>query len=327
VSAKRKMDSKAQTKQKQKRRKWLTFVRMCRYGVNNFSRNAWLTIAATAVMTITLLIIFTAVAARSILIETVGQLRDKVDMSIYLKTETTDDEAATISAELQKLSSVRSVSFVSAARARELIAQENKNDLQYLDALNEATNKNPGILHVKVANINDTSQLSDFVDNNELLKEHIDPNRAPSFAGERKASIESIGNAVGFAEQVGIIASLVFVVISSLIIFNTIRMAIFNRREEIQMMKLIGADSSFIRGPFVVEAVVYGFIAAIVATGLGFALLYGSASTLSSYQVAAQPTIDFATVYMGFVLLSMILVGAFIGVVSSLLATRRYLRL
>lgn len=325
--SKRKLDSKAFAKQKQSRRKWLTFIRMCRYGVNNFSRNAWLTIAATAVMTITLLIIFTAVAARSILIETVGELRNKVDMSIYVKTETTSDQADEIITELKQLSSVRSVTFVSAAEARELIAQENKNDIQYLEALKEATNKNPGILRVIVEDINDTSELSQFVDTNAKLKEHLDPDREPSFAGERRASIESIGQAVGFAEKVGIIASLVFVAISTLIIFNTIRMAIFNRKEEIQMMKLIGADSSFIRGPFVVEAIVYGFIAAVIATGLGFALLYASASTLANYQIAVQPTIDFVTFYMGFVLLAMILVGAFIGIVSSLLATRRYLKL
>ncbi len=325
--SKRKLDSKAFAKQKQNRRKWLTFVRMCRYGVNNFSRNAWLTIAATAVMTITLLIIFTAVASRAILTDSVSELRKKVDMSIYLKTETTDDQAAAIKQQLQKLSSVQSVTYCNAECAREQVVQDNKGDVQYLAALKEATNKNPGILRIVIVNINDTSQLSNFVDTNSLLKQHIDPARAPSFAGERRASIESIGRAIGFAQQVGIVASLVFIAISSLIIFNTIRMAIFNRKEEIQMMKLIGADRSFIRGPFLVEAIVYGFIAAIIATGLGFAGLYASAKTLSSYQISVQPTIDFVTSYGVFVFLGMIGLGAFIGIVSSLLATQRYLKL
>lgn len=324
---KQKLDSKAFSKQKQSRRKWLTFIRMCRYGVNNFTRNAWLTIAATAVMTITLLIIFSAIAARSILAETVGELRNKVDMSIYLKTETTDEEADVISQDLQKLSSVRSVTYVSANEAREIIAEENKNDLQYLEALKEATNKNPGVLRIIVENINDTSQLSNFVDTNENLKQHIDPARAPSFAGERKETIAKIGNAVSFAEQAGIIVGTIFVAISSLIIFNTIRMAIFNRKEEIQMMKLIGADSSFIRGPFVVEAIVYGFIAAILATGIGVALLYGVAPALADAEVSIQPIINFVTYYIGFVLLAMIIAGAIIGIISSLLATRRYLKL
>ncbi len=325
--SKRKLDSKSFARQKQNRRKWLTFVRMCRYGVNNFTRNAWLTIAATAVMTITLLIIFSAVAARSILAETVGELRDKVDMSIYLKTSTTDQQAADITQQLKKLSSVRSVAYVSAEDARAQSVKDNKNDIQYLEALKEATNKNPAILRVVIEDINDTSQLSNFVKSDKLIKEHLDTSRAPSFAGERRASIVSIGRAIGFAEKVGLVASLVFVAISSLIIFNTIRMAIFNRKEEIQMMKLIGADRSFIRGPFLVEAIVYGFIAALLASGLGFAGLYASSKTLSSYQISVQPTIDFMTFYAPFVLLGMIVIGAFIGIVSSLLATQRYLKL
>ena len=326
MSKDKKPSTKSAARVKQNRRRWITFVRMCRYGINNFTRNAWLTLAATAVMTITLLIIFVAVSSRSILVDTVGQLRDKVDMSIYLKTETTSDQANAIMTEIRQLKSVKSVSYTSASDAQQKIAQDNKNDIQYLDALKEATNKNPGILHVVVQNINDTTELSSFVDNNQTLKPQLDPNHQPSFAGERKASIESIGRAIGFAEQVGIAASLIFVGISSLIIFNTIRMAIFNRKEEIQMMKLIGADQSFIRGPFIVEAIVYGFFAALVASAVGYALFYSAVGTLESYQISARPTLDFLTYYAGAVVLVMIIVGAFIGVTSSLLATRKYLK-
>jgi cell division transport system permease protein len=177
-----------------------------------------------------LLIIFIAVASRSVLIETVGQLRDKVDMSIYLKTDTPADQAKAITNEVLKLSSVRKASYVSAEEARDIIAQQNKGEVSILAALNEGTNMNTGILHVNVTNIDDTSQLADFVNNDKLLKQYIDTSRKPSFAGERKASIVSIGQAINFAQSVGVIASLVFVSISSLIIFNTIRMAIFNRK-------------------------------------------------------------------------------------------------
>lgn len=323
---KKKPSTKVLAQQKQNRRKLVTFVRMCRYGINNFSRNAWLTVAATAVMTITLLIIFTAVAAHSILTETIGDLREKVDMSIYLKTATTDEEGAELISEVRELSSVRSATFVSAEAARERIAQENRHDTAVLEAIKEATNKNPATLRVVVQDINDTSQLRDFVDNNEVVAQHIDPNREPSFAGERRNSIESIGRAANFAQTVGIIVGAVFVVVSSLIIFNTIRMAIFNRKEEIQMMGLIGADKSFIRGPFIVEAIVYGFIAAVVATGVGIAGLYAVDEPLSNYQISVQSTIDSAMFYIGYVLLAMIITGAVIGVISSLLATYRYLK-
>lgn len=309
------------------RRKWLTFVRMCRYGINNFSRNTWLTIAATAVMTITLLIIFMTLAARQVLVDTVDQIKDKVDMSIYVKTDTSSEDARKIRDEIAKLSDVKSVTYISPSEARADFANQNKGDAQTLEALNEATNKLPGTFRVAIVDINNPSQLDRFVKTSALYKAHADPNREPSFSGERRSAIENIGAATKFAERVGLVASLIFIIISSLIVFNTIRMAIFNRKEEIQMMKLIGADRNFIRGPFIVEAVVYGFIAAILATILGMVALYGVKQKLADYQIAIDGTVQLATVYIGFVLLAMIVAGSLIGVISSLLATRKYLKI
>lgn len=325
--AKKTSDAKSFALRKRKRRQWITFVRMIRYGVNNFSRNAWLTIAATAVMTITLLIVFMTLAARNTLVTTVDQIRSQVDMSIYLKLDTKQSDINKVTRELKGLSTVRAVKYVSPDEQRKDFAEKNSTDAGTLAALNEATNKFPPTLRVNLDDINNTGELSNFVATNSLMKTTVNPDRPPSFAGDRKVAIENIGRWVDFADRAGLIASIVFVVISSLIVFNTIRMAIFNRKEEIQMMKLIGADRSFIRGPFIVEAVVYGFIAALLATGLGFFALISAKDKLLSYQVAIQPTIDFMITYVGFVLLGMILLGAVIGVASSLLATRRYLRI
>ncbi len=316
----------ALTQGKKTRRKWLTFVRMCRYGINNFSRNMWLTVAATAVMTITLLIMFFTLVARQVLVDTVDAIKDKVDMSIYVDTETTEEQAQNIKQAIKRLSSVESVQYISPEAGRADFAQQNKGDIQTLDALNEATNKLPGIFRVKIADINDPSELNKFVSTNELYKMHADPDREPSFQGDRRTAIETIGRWVEVAERGGIIASLVFLVISALIVFNTIRMAIFNRKEEIQMMKLIGADRNFIRGPFIVEAVVYGFIAAVFATILGVGALFAVRDKLNEW-VNVGDTVELVSAYLGFVILAMILTGAAIGVISSLLATRKYLKI
>lgn len=324
--AKKASEPRAFVQNQRTRRKWLTFVRMCRYGINNFSRNAWLTIAATAVMTITLLIIFMTLIARQVLVDTVNDIKAKVDMSIYVKTDTTSDQAKAIQDELEKLKSVKTVTYISPTQARDEFARQNKGDRQTLEALNEATNKLPGTFRVNIVDINDPSELDRFVKTSDAYKKQADSNRQPSFSGDRRKAIQNIGLAVQFAERAGLVASVIFIVISSLIVFNTIRMAIFNRKEEIQMMKLIGADRSFIRGPFVVEAVVYGFIAAVVATILGIAALYAMRDKLASYQIAVEGTIELVTMYAYIVLLAMIAVGAAIGVVSSLLATRKYLK-
>lgn len=325
--SKRKVDAKTFAHQKRTRRQWLTFVRMCRYGVNNFSRNTWLTIAATAVMTITLLIIFMTLSARNVLVDSLADLSKKVDMSIYIQKDTEAKDVAKIKREIEKIPSVTSVTYITPEEARADYAEQNKGDSEVLDALNEASNEFWGTYRISIEDINDTSALTNFVKTNALLKKHIDPDKAPSFAGDRRTAIQNIGRGVGFAEKVGLGASVVFIIISSLIVFNTIRMAIFNRKEEIQMMKLIGADRSFIRGPFIVEAIVYGFIAALVATGLGVMILVSSRDKLLDYGISVQPTIDAVTIYSPFVLTAMIIMGALIGVVSSLFATRKYLKL
>ncbi len=323
----KKKDAKALSQQKRHRRQWITFLRMCRYGVNNFTRNAWLTIAATAVMTITLFVVFASVVSQNVMSNTLQTVRESVSMSIYLKNDTTQEEANEVVAEVKKLSSVTDVVVQTPDQARENFIQDNKADNSTLDAVKEATNKFPWTLKIQVVDINDTSQLASLVKDNETVKAAIDPDRDPSFAGQRREAIEKIAGTAAFAQQVGIIISVVFVAISTLIIFNTIRMAIFNRREEIQMMKLIGAERSFIRGPFIVEAVVYGFFAAIIASAIGFGLFILAEPALQDAGVAVAETQSLLTIYAGFVLLGMIIVGAIIGIISSLLATRRYLKL
>jgi len=325
--AKKKLDSKAFAAQKRGRRRLLTFFRIIKYGVDNFVRNSWLSVAATAVMTITLLIILVVVATRVVLTDTVSDLSNKIDMSIYLKTDTTDEAGAELKAKVGELSSVRTVTYVSAEEARAKIAEANSDDPAVLAAINEATNRNPATLRVVVKDINDTTQLEKFVATDTLIKEHLSADYKPSFAGERREVIKSIGRAVNFIQQIGVVVGAIFVVISSLIIFNTISMAIFNRKEEIQMMKLIGADKSFIRGPFLIEAIIYGVIAALIATGLGVWGLFSVADTLASYQIAIQPALDLVKNFALIGLLGMIVIGSTIGIISSLFATRRYLKI
>lgn len=325
--AKRNTTAKEFALQRRKRRQWLTFVRMVRYGINNFSRNAWLTVAATAVMTITLLIIFVTLSARNVLADSLSELSQRIEMSVYVKKDISDESVGKIKSEISKLKTVRSARYISPEEGRKELAQREKTNPDTLDALTIATNENPGTFRVILLDLNDTKELDDFVANNPTLKENLHPDLKPSFSGGGKKTIDRIASWVGFAEKLGLVASVIFIVLSSLIVFNTIRMAIFNRKEEIQMMKLIGADKNFIRGPFVVEAVVYGFIAAIIATVLGILILFGARDGLTSFGIAVNGTIDLAITYIGFVLIGMMLVGMIIGVISSLLATRRYLKI
>lgn len=315
---------------KRLRRRWITWTRMVRYGVNNFTRNAWLTTAATAVMTITLLIIFVAFFARLMLNDTVDSIRKQVDIPINLRADITDEELRSVREKLEAQPNVVEVTYVSLEQSKnEFIS---KSELSAIELQTIAELPNPPfypILKVVVVDPTDTSQLAELVANDREIKDALNKNPAlaPAFDGKKKLVIETISGWATTAERAGLVAGIVFVAISMLIIFNTIRMAIFSRKDEIEMMKLIGADKGFIRGPFVVEAVMYGFIAALFATAIGVFAFVSIEPQLSAYGIATTDIHNHILVYSPFILLAMVLVGACIGIVSSRLAVRRYLKM
>ena len=327
MNKKRSTNSKEAARLKQRQRRMLTFGRMCRYGINNFSRNAWLTIAAIAVMSVTLLIIFVTISARQVLVDTVDEVSRKVNIDISLTGSISEEDAKEMQSRVEKLDNVMGVSFESAAMARQQQAERYKNDPQMLEAINKSTNEMPATLSVMLVDINDRASLEEFIKTDDLYEKYKNPRSEASLGGGRQQVIKKIGDWVRLASIGGSVATAVFVVISSLVVFNTIRMAIFNRKDEIQMMKLIGAERNFIRGPFIVEAVMYGFIAAIIGTVAGYGLLLLARDPMTKYGIPVDALLSNLVTYVGFVLLAMILVGSLIGVVSSWVATRKYLKL
>lgn len=309
------------------RRKYLTGVRMMRYGANNFTRNAWLTTAATAVMTITLLIIFTTIVARTMLNDTVGQLRKNISLSIFLKSEIEENDVNMLRQKLENDENVKRVSFISSEEGRKIYIQQNldPNDVEGLKTLAESEITIPAKFDINVENPDDLESIEKLINEDEDFEDWLFVG-ASQLDSDTRSAIGTISDWASTAERAGLVATIIFVAISMLIVFNTIRMAIFNRREEIDMMKLIGADKGFIRGPFVVEAVMYGFFAAIIATALSYFGLITFQAQIASYGIAVNELMSTLVLFSPLVLLAMIVLGAIIGIISSRLAVRRYLK-
>lgn len=306
------------------RRKWITFTRIIRYGLNNFSRNAWLSVAATVVMVITLSVILGAFTLRMIFADTISQIRQKIDVSIYLKDEVTDLQREQFISAIKTVPIVTSIDYITKDQAKEAYVQQNKAYYERLQALGELdSNPLPASLRVKTNDPNKLSLINDLINQDQYKALQ---GETASISGERKAAIDNIAKVSQFTEIVGLVASVFFVIISIMIIFNTIRMAIFNRRDEIEIMKLIGAEKSFIRGPFIVEAALYGFLAAIVSIIIMYFGLLAAGPALANYEIEINPTITFFTTWPILIVLVQIVVGIAIGILSSLLAMRRYLK-
>ncbi|MDR1033128.1 MAG: permease-like cell division protein FtsX, partial [Candidatus Nomurabacteria bacterium] len=141
---KRSSQANAKALEPRKRHRVVTFMRILKYGLSSFSRNAWLSVASLAVMLVTLLIICMSLVARDVMIGTVNDIRDKIDMSIYVKPDTSDKDIAKIKSDIEKLSTVKYVKYVSPDEAREEYARDNVHDSNTSAVLNKAKNKFQG---------------------------------------------------------------------------------------------------------------------------------------------------------------------------------------
>lgn len=308
--------------------------RVFKYGAISFTRNIWLSVAATLVMSITLIILFVTVIASAILASTADTMREKIDITIYLKPGTPTTTLSTMASTLSADDNVNSVTVSTSEEEYESFLKENADNEDLLNALSDDTGemrskmieRMQSTIRIKVHNIDDLSSIKTIVNTDRNFMVNIDPSNPPTYDVNR-AEIETITSWANIARNGGIILSVVFLAISILVIFNTIRMAIFSRREEIYMMRLVGADNNFIRGPFLIEAQISGVISGIVATTVSYFGFRALAPHLQNYGINVSSISNkFDSSFLVVIYLIAIGIGITIGTLSSSLAIRKYLR-
>lgn len=306
--------------------RWVTMIRVIHTGIVNFIRNASLAVAAMAVMVVTLTIVLFSVITNATFNNTIAQITNKIDISVFLKDSDTNAQTKQLLGQLKKLPNVKSLQYLSKEQALHQYQQQNAGNEQLLTAINETSNPLPATILIKPVDLNHIQDIKDFLNKPDVAKLQSD---APSYSGDRKEAIDKITHATNVLREIGIITVVVFAVICALIIFNTIQMAIFNRRDEIQIQRLLGASTSFIRGPFVVETIIYGILSAIISVLIINAAFLASSTALQASSLGLLD-INYASTYFGnhfWELLAMQLVlGIVLGAVSSAIATRRYLK-
>lgn len=327
MSKKGKKNRKKMARERQRRRKWNTFLRMVNYGIRNITRNLWLTLAAVAIMVITLAVILSTVLVSVASSDTIKLISDKVGASIYIKADVSEKDRKEMQDKLSSLDNVKSVEFISAKQAKEDFAKRNSNNSERLKALYEATDRFPATFRIILEDIKDFKSLDNFVKTDETYKKNRSEQDSSFEDKSNSNTVEKIGRTINVVQKAGFALAIVSICLAILIVFNTIRMAIFNRRDEIEMMKLIGASRSFIRGPFIVEAIVYGMISALVSTIAVAIGILSIRDKLSNYGIGMDRVSQLLTVYIGLVLLFMLLIGAVIGMISSFLATKKHLKI
>ncbi|MBC7546269.1 FtsX-like permease family protein [Candidatus Saccharibacteria bacterium] len=308
------------------KRKWITFLRIIHTGIVNFIRNLSLAVAAIAVMVVTLTIVLFSVIANATFTNTIASITNRIDISVYLKDTNTEVQNQNLVSKITKLPNTKSVQYLDKKTALQRYINQNAGNQALLIAVSQTNNPIPATILVKPNDLNRIQDLKTFLsstDNKALQSDEA------SYSGDRKQAIDKITGATNTLRKIGVTAVAIFTVICALIIFNTIQMAIFNRRDEITIMRLLGAKTSYIRGPFIVESAIYGILAAVLSLLIINGLFLASNNALQATSLGLLD-INYASTFFSenfWKLLGLqLMVGTIIGVVSSVIATRRYLK-
>lgn len=299
--------------------------RIVRSGFIGFWRNAFVSLSAIFVITVTLLVVGAMMLSSVLLRTTLTQIQEKVDINVYMVTSAEESRVLALKTSLEALPEVAEVVYTSRADALAQFTEKHKDDELTMQALDEL-GENPlgASLSIRAKETSQYEGIATFLNERHSAESPDAPLIDRINYNQNKVAIEKLTNITHTVERVGFFTMIILIISSVLIAFNTIRLAIYTAREEIGIMRLVGASNMFIRGPFILQGVMYGFISGVVTLLILYPVVY--------WLGPKTETFFLFNIYVYFVQnfghLFTIIVGAgvVLGVISSTLAIARHLR-
>lgn len=297
-------------------------TRIIKYGWQAFIRNGWLSVSTIGIMILAAIVFEGLVLFNVVGKTTIGTLQEKIDISIYFKSNAAEDYILNIKKSLESLDEVKSVEYVSAEAALAEFKNKHADDPALGQAIEELdTNPLLASLNVKAKDPRQYKSIASYLEA-KTLKDQIEK---ITYA-QNQVVIERLIGLIDTLRNGGIALTIFLSILAVVVTFNTIRLAIFSASEQIGIMRLVGASNSFIRGPFIVEGIVYGFVAAIVSFIIVIPLINFLAPFLHNFIPEADLASYFSTNYLSLFLYQLLFcVG--LGIISSFVAVRKYLHL
>ncbi len=306
---------------------WVKVKRVIRSGFFSFWRNGFVSLSSILVMMVTLFVIGSTIFLGAILNSTLEQIKDKVDINVYFVKTADENDILAMKKSLEQLPEVKPpVVYVSKEQALEDFKKKYENDQITLQALDElGYNPLGATLNIRAK---DPSQYSSIV-------QFLESKGAGSTDGssiidkvnyyQNKDAIDTLTRIINSANKLGFILTLLLIAISILITFNTLRLVIYISRDEISVMRLVGASSAYVRGPFFITGTIYGFVSAIFTLILFYPVTLWLGSITESFFVGFN-VFQYYTQNFGQIFFLIVISGIFIGSISSYLAVRKYLK-
>lgn len=300
-----------------------TLSRIIKYGLLGFKRNGSLSTATIAIVFLVLIGFSSLLMFNSLTNMVLEDIQKKVDISVYFTINAPEDEILQLQRSLESLPEVQPpVEYISRDKALEVFKSKHENDENVSQALNELdANPLSASLNIKARELKDYATIASY------LKENPSKNIIDNVSyAQTEGVIEKLKKIKGTAEQGGVMLILFVSIVAAMIIFNTIRLAIYSNREELGIMRMVGASNFFIRGPYLVEGILYGVIASILSAIILTGMVYYAAPFLNVF-VMSTDIWSYYTSHATAFLLYQMLFGVGLGVLSSYVAARKYLRL
>lgn len=304
---------------------WINTKRILKTGFVNFWRSGVVSLSAVLVMSITLLIISSVIFTGALLDNTLNGLRERVDVNVTMLPDVTEEEVLTLRTELESLPQVESIEYLSREEVLSDYQARHADDQNILAALNELDDNPFGAtLNVRAFSPDDYESIDVF------LSENYPTGRVDSviddvnFAQKREA-IDRLTNIISAGEKFGLIITFIFILLSILITLNTIRLAMYISRDEIKVMNLVGADSGYIRGPFLVTGAMYGIISGLSVMILLYPITFWVGPSIQEVFFDLN-IFNYYIANFGQFFLVVFISGILIGSISSSLAINRYLK-
>lgn len=299
--------------------------RVIRAGFVGFWRNGFVSLSAIFVIAVTLIVVGSSMLTGQLLDASLVQVREKVDINVYMVTSASEDEINVLKSSLESLPDVREVIYTSREDALAQFRERHKNDELTIQALEELGDNPLGAsLSIRANETSQYESIATFLTDHQAAESSEAPLIDRINFNQNKEAIDKLTNIINTVERTSYFAMLILIGASILIAFNTIRLAIYTSREEISVMRLVGASNMFIRGPFVLQGVLYGLIAGVLTLLVLYPVvlwLGPGTDVFFGFNIFNYFVENFG--YLFFVLVGS---GTVLGVVSSTLAIARYLR-
>ncbi len=295
-------------------------------GAKNFSRSGLVSIATVLIMTVTLAIVGMLIFLSALLSYTLAEVQDKVDVNVYFTTDAVESDIISTKSKLELLPEVALVTYTSREEALAQFRQKHVDDTLTLQALDQL-GENPlgASIAVKAKDPSEYAAIVNYLSNgNNVVGGASTIDRINYY--QNKSVIERLTNAIGVTERAGLALAIFFALASIIIAFATVRLAIFSSRDEIAVMRLVGASNMYIRGPFIVAGMLAGILAALIVLALFYPVAVYAGTSLSSW-FGGFNVLTYYTSHFAYLFLTLMSVGIVLGGFASFVAVRRYLRI